>query len=168
MNALHRASNSLRTHSSVPRSHSCERLGRIAGLLTCLILAVTAQTPSRTIWDGIYTEEQSKRGQPLYAKECASCHGDMLTGGEQAPALAGGEFLSNWNGLSVGDLFERVRKTMPLNKPGKLSREVNADIVAFMLAVNKFPAGKSELSHSTETLNQIRIEATKPDEGEKK
>jgi hypothetical protein len=92
----------------------------------------------------------------------------MLTGGESAPPLAGGEFLSNWNGLTVGDLFERVRTTMPLNKPGKVSRETNADIIAYMLGFNKFPAGDTELAHNAEMLKQIRIEATKPNESEKR
>jgi len=129
---------------------------------------LVAQETTRSVWEGVYTDDQAKRGETLYARECASCHGDLLTGGEQAPPLAGGEFLANWNGLTAGDLFERIRKTMPMNKPGKLSREVNADILAYMLAVNKFPAGNTELSHNAEMLKQIRIEATKPNEGEKK
>ena len=124
---------------------------------------IRAQTPSRSVWDGVYTEEQAKRGQPLYNEQCASCHGDTLGGGESAPALAGGEFLSNWNGLTLGDLFERIRTTMPQNKPGKLSREVNADILAYMLTANQFPAGKTELAHATEVLKEIRLDATKPE-----
>lgn len=119
--------------------------------------------PSRSVWDGVYTEDQAKRGQGLYEEQCASCHGDALTGGEMAPPLAGGEFLSSWNGLTVGDLFERMRKTMPLDKPGQLSRAVNADITAYLLSFNKFPAGKTELPQNTEMLKQIRFEATKPE-----
>ena len=122
----------------------------------------TDQT-SRSIWDGVFTEEQSKRGEPLYNQHCASCHGDTLTGGEMAPPLVGGEFLSNWNGLTVGDLFERIRITMPLSKPGKLSREVNADITAYMFNANKFPTGQTELSRDTQILKQIRIDAAKPE-----
>jgi len=80
-----------------------------------------------------------------------------------SPALAGGEFLANWNGLTAGDLFERIRKTMPQNKPGKLSREANAEILAYLLAFNKFPESQTELSSNTEFLKQIRIDATKPD-----
>lgn len=137
-------------------------------VLTCVICGVIAQETTRSVWDGVYTNEQAKRGEGLYARECASCHGDLLTGGEQAPPLAGGEFLANWNGLTVGDLFDRIRKTMPMNKPGKLSREVNADILAYILAVNKFPAGNTELSSNTEMLKQIRLEAEKPNESEKK
>lgn len=127
-----------------------------------------AQEGSRSVWDGVYSEEQGKRGQPRYNQECASCHGDTLMGGESAPALAGGEFLANWDGLTAGDLFERIRKTMPQNKPGKLSREVTADILAYILSMNKFPAGDTELPHATERLNQIRIEAIKPDKSDKK
>jgi mono/diheme cytochrome c family protein len=118
---------------------------------------------SRSVWDGVYTEEQAKRGDPLYHRECGACHGQMLTGGESAPPLAGGAFLSNWDGLTVGDLFERIRKTMPQTTPGKLSRQQNADILAYILSVNKFPAGKTELQRQTEFLKLIRFEATKPE-----
>ena len=126
-------------------------------------LAVVGQapTPTRSVWDGVFTADQAKRGQERYNAECSSCHGSSLTGGESAPPLAGGEFMSNWNGLTVGDLFERVRKTMPVGKAGKLSREVNADIVAYVLGFNEFPAGEKELSRATEVLQEIKIEATK-------
>lgn len=141
----------------------------ILGLtVTALYSTLQAQEESRSVWDGVYTEAQAKRGEPLYKRECASCHGDSLTGGESAPALAGGEFLANWNGLTLADLFERIRKTMPLDKPGKLSREVNADILAYVLGVNGFPAGKTELQHTANQLKQIRVEARNSESGDKK
>jgi mono/diheme cytochrome c family protein len=118
---------------------------------------------SRSVWDGVYTDDQVKKGQALYNENCSSCHGDTLMGGESAPALAGGEFLSNWNGLTLGDLFERIKTTMPQNKPGRLSREVNTNILAYMLSVSQFPAGKTELPQQTEVLKEIRIDASKPD-----
>jgi mono/diheme cytochrome c family protein len=120
-----------------------------------------AQDGGRSVWDGVYTQEQADRGKASYARECASCHGDSLTGGEMAPALAGGDFLSNWNGLSVGQFFDRVRTSMPLNKPGSVSREVNSDITAFILQANSFPAGKAQLDTKSEILNGIKIEAKK-------
>ena len=122
-----------------------------------------AQSDSRSVWDGVFTEDQAKRGQGAYNENCSSCHGDSLTGGEMAPALAGGDFQSNWNGLTMGDLYDRIRTTMPLNKPGKLSREVNADILAYILRVNQFPAGQAELPHQSEVLKLIRFESVKPD-----
>lgn len=137
---------------------------KIAAAAIITLAAAIAQEGTRSVWDGVYTDAQAKRGQGLYNQHCASCHGDQLTGGEMAPPLAGGEFLSNWNGLTIGDLFERIRKTMPLNEPGKLNRETNADITAFMLSANKFPSGKADLPTQTEVLKQIRLDATKPDE----
>jgi quinoprotein glucose dehydrogenase len=124
--------------------------------------ALRAQQPSRSVWDGVYTREQADRGQPLYKQYCATCHGEMLEGIEMAPALVGGEFIDNWSGQTLGDLFERIRATMPRDKPGRLSREINADITAYMLSFNKFPAGGAELSHDTQVLKQIRLDAVKP------
>jgi S-disulfanyl-L-cysteine oxidoreductase SoxD len=118
---------------------------------------------SRSVWDGVYTSDQADRGHSVYHALCETCHGEALTGGDEVPALAGGQFLSNWNGLTVGDLFERVRKTMPANDPGKLTAQQNADVLAYLLDFNTFPAGKMELPREAEVLKQIRIEATKPD-----
>ena len=143
-----------------------QKLVRIVGAV--LAFSAAAAVPilawaGRSVWDGVYTEEQAKRGQALYSEHCAECHGEYLTGGEMAPPLAGGEFMANWNGLTAGYLFERIRTTMPLTKPGKLSRDVNADILAFMFKVNGFPAGKTEMEKQTEVLKQISIEAQKPE-----
>jgi mono/diheme cytochrome c family protein len=137
---------------------------KLAAAAIFAFAGIAAQSQAaRSVWDGVYTAEQAKRGQAIYNAQCASCHGDTLGGGESAPALAGGEFLSNWNGLTVGDLFDRTRTSMPQSKPGSLSREVNADILAYVLSANQFPAGKTELARATEVLKEIRIEAAKPD-----
>ena len=124
-----------------------------------------AQAPaaeSRSVWDGVYTDEQAKRGEPMYQKECAACHGATLNGGESAPPLTGGAFLANWNGLTMGDLFDRIRKTMPQSNPGRLTRQQDADILAFMLSANKFPSGKADLYRQSEMLREIRFESEKP------
>jgi len=127
-----------------------------------LLRAQAPEAESRSVWDGVYTEDQAKRGEAIYRKECAACHGAMLTGGESAPPLTGGPFLANWNGLTMGDLFDRIRKTMPQTNPGRLTRQQDADILAFMLSVNKFPAGKTELYRQSEMLKEIRFESAKP------
>src|SRR5271170_5068502 len=136
-------------------------------IMFLLAVCLSAQT-SRSVWDGVYTSDQAKRGSTLYANECASCHGAALNGGESAPPLTGGEFFSNWDGLTVGELFDRIRVSMPADKPGKLSREQDADILAFMLSISQFPEGKTELDHRTEVLKQIRFEAAKPSDGKPK
>jgi hypothetical protein len=148
------------------------RVKKLAASLAVLAVSVVllpasraGQEPSRSVWDGIYTEEQAGRGEPLYLRECGTCHGAEMTGGEEAPALAGAAFLANWEGLSVGDLFERVRISMPPNKQGRLSRQQIVDILSHMLKVGNFPAGKAELDTKTEVMKQIRIESSKPKSG---
>jgi mono/diheme cytochrome c family protein len=130
---------------------------------TILVLhsTVHAQPPTKSIWDGVYTEAQAARGKDLYSNQCSSCHGAELTGGEMAPGLAGGEFISGWDGLTVGDLFERVRVSMPQNAPGSLSGQQNADILSFVFSVNKFPTGSEELAKEAGILKTIKFEAKK-------
>ena len=119
---------------------------------------------SRSVWAGVYTEAQEKRGAAIYGRECSTCHGERLKGGEGAPALTGSEFSANWNGRSVGDLFDRIRQTMPAppEQPGKLTPQQNADVVAHILSVNGFPAGTTELPVEIAPLKRIRIDAAKP------
>jgi mono/diheme cytochrome c family protein len=127
--------------------------------------ALHAQQPAnggRSVWDGVYTAEQAKRGAGLYAQHCAFCHGPQLNGGDVAPALTGVEFNGNWNGLTVGDLFERIRISMPQDDPAKMSAQQKADVLAYMLSVGMFPAGSTELARETPVLAQIKFEATRP------
>lgn len=137
----------------------------IYALAAAVTLASVCGQPTASVWDGVYSEEQSGRGQTLYTKECASCHGSSLNGGETAPPLTGSAFMANWSGLTVGDLFERMRVSMPEGRPGTLSRQQNADILAYILNVNQFPAGKTELARDTDRLRQIRFLAEKPEAG---
>ena len=139
---------------------------RVAIAAALGLAGMAVSQSQRSVWDGVFSADQAKRGQVRYRELCASCHGDTLEGGESAPPLAGGEFLSNWNTLSVGDLFDRTRSTMPQNKPGSVSREVNAEIMAFVLSSNQFPAGKEPLPQASEVLREIRIEAIKPERKE--
>jgi len=126
-----------------------------------LILAIDAQTPT-SVWDGIYTLDQAQRGEPVYKQKCASCHGAALDGAGQAPPLAEDEFKASWNGQTVGDLFDKMQGTMPADSPGSLSKQQNADILAFMLKFNHFPAGDKEMPGNLEALKKIHFEAAKP------
>ena len=78
------------------------------------------------------------------------------------PPLVGGGFTSNWNDLTLGDLFERIRLTMPLDSPGKLSRQQNVDVIAFILKTNAWPSGTTDLAPDLDALRQIKIAAHKP------
>jgi mono/diheme cytochrome c family protein len=119
---------------------------------------VSAQEPTASVWDGVYSQAQAKRGEALYQEQCASCHGPDLAGGEMAPAVVGADFYSGWLDLTLGDLSERIRISMPQNNPQSLSRAQTADILAYLLFRNNYPAGENELYSQTEFLNTIKIE----------
>ena len=122
---------------------------------------VSAQS-AQSVWDGIYTEEQAKRGEGPYMQGCMRCHGQDLMGGEMAPALSDGQFRSNWDGVPVGELFERIRVSMPADSPGSMSRQQYADVLAYVFFQSGFPAGTTELPPRTEMLQVIMFQATKP------
>jgi mono/diheme cytochrome c family protein len=134
-------------------------LAAALGIAGCV--ALFSQS-ARSVWDGVYTSQQATRGAALYADNCASCHADDLLGSGHMPALAGKDFSKEWNGQSVGDLFDRLSTSMPADRPGKLSKEVDADILAFMLKSNGFPAGQTELKPSMEDLKLIRWMSERP------
>jgi mono/diheme cytochrome c family protein len=117
---------------------------------------------TRTVWDGVYSREQQQRGRALYNDKCSACHGTELGGGEMAPALAGGAFQSNWDGLTVGDLAERIRISMPQGNEGTLGRQQVSDIIAAIFAVNEYPSAQMELPKELEPLKEIQITARKP------
>jgi len=134
----------------------------VAAVFHPTLRAQQADKAPRSVWDGAFTKEQAKRGEGLYAQNCSSCHGPDLSGNDEAAPLTGSAFLSNWDGLTVGDLTQRVRVSMPPNKLGTVSRQQIVDILSYVLSFNNFPAGKTELDPKAELLKQIRIEATKP------
>jgi mono/diheme cytochrome c family protein len=137
-------------------------LAACAGARAAVTPVTVSAQGAKSQWDGAYTIDQAKRGEKLYAEKCASCHGPDMNGGEMAPGLTGGEFTANWNDLSLGDLFERMRISMPQNAPGSLSRPENADILAYILNKGNYPPGNTELPSQTEALNGIKFIATKP------
>ena len=129
-------------------------------LLSAAVLRAGVQ--ARTVWDSVYTMEQATRGETLYAERCARCHGDTLAGMESAPALTGTVFYSNWEGEALEALFERIRSSMPQDKPGSLTRPQNADILAYILRVGSYPAGTTALEGQAGALAGITIRMYKP------
>ena len=124
--------------------------------------AALAQDAGKSVWQGIYSTDQAERGAGVYAQRCGACHGAALNGTGEAPALVGGEFVSHWDTMTVGDLYDRVRTTMPQNDPMSMTREEYADVLAYLLKTNGFPAGSAALDKRSEVLATIEITAQKP------
>ena len=124
--------------------------------------SIRAQQSQRTVWDGVYSEEQAKRGEAAYGASCSNCHGRDMAGADMTPGLTGYAFMANWDGLSMSDLVERIRISMPQDRPGTLSRQQTVDIVSYVLRFNEFPAGKEELPRETQVLKEILFKAQRP------
>jgi cytochrome c len=131
---------------------------KIAAIPMAWLCAVpgSPQKP-RSVLDGVYTVEQAKRGADSFAAKCAMCHGGDMQGGQEAPPMAGAEFLYSWGGKTVGALYDYIHMSMPPNEPGGLSDQRYADVVAAIFQKNEFPAGKTELPADPKALAQILI-----------
>jgi quinoprotein glucose dehydrogenase len=129
--------------------------------MSSVLLTLVAAAASHSVWDGVYSKEQAGRGQTAYNSKCARCHGENLMGGEDSPALVDRDFLEKWSGKSVGGLVDVIRKTMPSDGPGKLTRQQCTDITAYLLSVNSFPSGNGDLPSDPDVLNAILLQAKK-------
>jgi S-disulfanyl-L-cysteine oxidoreductase SoxD len=132
-----------------------------ACVLTAAWIRANPQTGGQSARPSVFTEEQGKRGQALYGEYCAPCHGADLGGTQVAPLLSGADFITGWNDRSVGELFDRLRLTMPEDNPGRLTRQEYADITAFMLKSNGARAGAKTLDPDDEAQQRIRISETR-------
>src|SRR5215831_11857470 len=120
-----------------------------------LILTGTITFPQsgvhKTVWDGVYTEEQANRGRTAYLENCSPCHGADLEG-LNGVRLSGPEFMERWREFDVGSLYDFISKSMPRrregspNRPGSLSEQTYTDIITHILRTNHFPSGGQELT----------------------
>ena len=117
------------------------------GLVTGVHLTVTAgQAPGPSV----YTAAQATAGQALYQANCASCHVPDLSGRNEAPPLAGANFMTTWRGQTTRDLVEYMQATMPPGQPS-LAESAYLDITAFILQSNGAAAGAQALAAATAT-----------------
>lgn len=116
----------------------------------------------KSAWAGIYTTDQATGGESFYRARCASCHGASLEGSADAPPLSGHDFKEDWDWGNMADLFEKIQYTMPANHPGALTDDQVAEVLSYILKVNRFPAGSSALSPDADELRGILFLAENP------
>ena len=110
-----------------------------AGLLAWDAVAQTGTAP------GPFTDAQAQAGQALYTGRCASCH---EAGGETI-RLIGTSFTDAWRTRTTGDLYTRIKTTMPFSDPGSLSDAEAASVVAYILKSNGAMAGTADFTPAT-------------------
>jgi mono/diheme cytochrome c family protein len=108
----------------------------------------------RTTKSGVYSREQADRGQDVYIGMCKSCH--------TPESHTAATFTVKWNGKPLSALYEYIRDQMPKNEPGSLSEQEYADVLAYVLKLNRMPAGSDDLPTEVGTMKTIRFETTTP------
>jgi hypothetical protein len=86
----------------------------------------------------------------------------VLPSFDRTPEVLGPTFYANYDRLPLSDLVERIRISMPQNKPGMPTRKNVVDVVAYILSFGGFPLGRTELSNRLEALRKIQIVAYRP------
>ena len=111
----------------------------------------------KSVWDGVYSEEQTARGKDEYEYNCGNCHIHDLSGDsiKDVPALAGPDFMAKWSGKSVKELLDYIATNMPQDSRGTLGGKTYADVTAYVLKVNAFPAGAEALADSPRLASTI-------------
>ena len=112
----------------------------------------------RSVVDGVFTERQARRGERWFVQMCEQCH--------RTRDFTNAQFHERWAGQSVGDLLQFMQNTMPPENPGALSTERYADVLAYFLAVNDYPAGEDELPADASTVMDLRLEAPPAEDAE--
>ena len=129
--------------------------GALAGAwLVAYAVTIGHAQAARTVRDGVFTPAQAARGQALYDKQCAACHGAALEGA-QAPPLAGNGFVGVWARQPLSELANKIRFTMPADAAGTLTPQQSSDLVAHLLAKGGFPAGGTDLAADAAALERI-------------
>jgi mono/diheme cytochrome c family protein len=116
---------------------------------------------AQTVWNGVYTAEQAKRGQSAYTQYCVNCHKPDLLGIEAA--MKGEPFIERRREDNLETLFIDMKATMPRGNPGGLPDQTYTDIISYLLQSNDMPPGLTELKPSAlEKVQLIRKDGPAP------
>ena len=114
------------------------------------ITVITAAQGQRSVKTGVYTVAQADRGIAVFKSKCASCH---------APNRFTDDFFyQSFAGKPLWEMFDVISDSMPEDNPGSLKKEEYADVIAYLLKLNNFPAGETELPIDKDALSAIVFE----------
>jgi alcohol dehydrogenase (cytochrome c) len=124
----------------------------VLGLTMLSALAVVAVVAQQRSAPGPFTGAQAAGGRAAYQENCAGCHLPDLAGRNEAPPLAGGNFMNTWGARTTRELLALISTTMPPGGPGTLGPDVYAQIAAFILQANGAVPGNQPLTADTSVV----------------
>src|ERR1700689_667352 len=103
-----------------------------------------------------FTAEQASAGATAYQANCSSCHAADLGGRNEAPQLAGSNFITVWGTRTAGELVTFIQTSMPPGTPGGLGEAAYGNLGAYILQSNGAVAGTQPLTRgSTAVIRSI-------------
>jgi mono/diheme cytochrome c family protein len=122
-------------------------------MVTAATAPVATQVPTKSTNDGVYTKAQSERGQKVFGEKCTACH--------EPSRFSGEAFHESWDNKALKELWDVASGTMPEDNPGSLKQQEYADILAYFLSLNAYPAGEAELEGNAAAMAAIKVEKNK-------
>ncbi|HEY4218763.1 MAG TPA: hypothetical protein VGM67_16590 [Gemmatimonadaceae bacterium] len=114
--------------------------------------------PTHNVWEGVYADSQAAAGALQFTSNgCIKCHGMDLKGTDDGAALVGDEFFGDFEGSTLGALYDQIHDQMPPTRPKSLAPGNVVELIAFILSKNHFPSGNTALSTDTTRLNDIKM-----------
>lgn len=132
----------------------------IAGSVVVWVAAVTFSAVSahvapaqKTTNDGVYTKAQADGAKAQYEKLCASCHPFTVAAKKKPNDLPLGDepFFEAWSGRRLSEMITLIALTMPNDGSATVTDEEAANLVAYILQQNGYPAGSTPLTKATAT-----------------
>jgi mono/diheme cytochrome c family protein len=128
-------------------------LGVVIASCTIGIAVTAAQAPTKSTYDGVYTKAQAERGQKTFSDKCTACH--------ESSRFSGDTFHESWDGKALKEIWDVASGTMPEDNPGSLKQQEYADIIAYFLSLNEYPAGEAELQPGAAAMAAIKVDKKK-------
>jgi len=122
-------------------------MSKFAGALFGVAIMASAGAALAGAPPALYTTAQATAGAPVYAQNCAMCHGADLKG-VAGPALVGPGFPAAGTAATIGSVFTVLAEQMPAGQPGSLTHAQYADLMAYVLSKNGYPAGATALDYT--------------------
>ena len=119
------------------------RLGQV--LTTVAVAAENANGSSS------FTDDQADGGREVFRSQCTECHASS--------EFSDSQFKFKWSRRNAGSLYQMIQTQMPETAPGSLTDEEAVGLVAYILRMNGFEPGETELSADPEVLDGISLSA---------
>ena len=113
------------------------------------IVGAAAQAPTKTTNDKVYTAAQAERGKKTFSDKCTACH--------EPSRFSGDTFHESWDDKPLKEIWDIASGTMPEDNPGSLKQQEYADIIAYFLSLNEYPAGDAELQPGAAPMAAIKV-----------